>query len=205
MNLIVPTGPWRLSAAGHGRRNGCQYGDCRCNEIPGCRSPPDPADSRAINVLTYQYDNTRAGATAETVLTPLNVNVNSFGKLLPNGRRLRLRPAALSRQRRYGPTAAGINVVYVATEHDSVYAFDVDRQEDRCGTSTSSTPWRTSPRTVCRLVGCDQIIRIGIIARRGPTTSGTIYVVVTTQSRRLIARLHALDVATGRKSRAVPW
>ena len=35
-----------------------------------------------VNVLTYQYDNTRAGANRrETVLTPVNVNVNSFGKL----------------------------------------------------------------------------------------------------------------------------
>ena len=35
-----------------------------------------------VNVLTYQYDNSRAGANLnEGVLTPANVNQNQFGKL----------------------------------------------------------------------------------------------------------------------------
>ena len=35
-----------------------------------------------VNVATYQYSNTRAGAnTAETILTPFNVNASQFGKL----------------------------------------------------------------------------------------------------------------------------
>jgi hypothetical protein len=84
-----------------------------------------------VNVLTYQYDNTRAGANRrETVLTPLNVNVNSFGKLFSQpvdgfiyGQPLYLANVDIPDRGRH-------NVVYVATEHDSVYAFDADQQDD---------------------------------------------------------------------------
>ena len=76
-----------------------------------------------VNVLTYQYDRTRAGANRrETTLTHVNVNSTSFGKLFSNpvdgyifGQPLYL-------------TVGGRNIVYVATEHDSVYAFDADTQ-----------------------------------------------------------------------------
>ena len=35
-----------------------------------------------VNVLTYQYDNTRAGVNSqEVILTPANVNASQFGKL----------------------------------------------------------------------------------------------------------------------------
>src|SRR6266571_964563 len=40
-----------------------------------------PPINSQVNVLTYQYDNTRAGAnTRETVLTKSNVNTTQFGK-----------------------------------------------------------------------------------------------------------------------------
>ena len=90
-----------------------------------------------VNVLTYQYGNTRAGANLqETILTPANVNASQFGKLFSQSvdGYIYGQPLYLS-----GVTILGKgshNVVYVATEHDSVYAFDAD----------SNTPalWHTS-------------------------------------------------------------
>ena len=56
-----------------------------------------------VNVLTYQYDNTRAGANrSETLLTPVNVNSGTFGKLFSypvDG--YHLRPAAVPGERQH--------------------------------------------------------------------------------------------------------
>ena len=42
-----------------------------------------PFNGISQNVLTYQYDNTRDGAnTNELLLTPANVNTNTFGRLM---------------------------------------------------------------------------------------------------------------------------
>src|SRR5215469_15336166 len=78
-------------------------------------------------VTTSQYDNARTGATlSEKVLTPRNVNPGHFGKLgsfQVDG--------PVYAQPLYVPNVEiprhGMqNVLYVATEHDSVYAFDAD-------------------------------------------------------------------------------
>src|SRR5690242_17868550 len=77
-----------------------------------------------VNVLTWQYDNSRAGANRfETTLTPVNVNATTFGKLFSYrvdgyiyGQPLYLANVDI-------PGNGTHNVVYVATQHDSVYAF----------------------------------------------------------------------------------
>ncbi len=78
-------------------------------------------------VLTSQYDNARTGANLhETILTPQNVNARQFGKLhsFPVDRDVYAQPLFMP-----GLEIAGKgkrNMVFVATEHDSVYAFDGD-------------------------------------------------------------------------------
>lgn len=163
--------------------------------------PPPPAQG----VYTHKYDNTRQGANlSETVLTPQNVNSTTFGKLVT----LKVdgyifgQPLIVP-----GMTINGSshNVVYVATEHDSVYAFDAD------GASTTRL-WKTSflVNGATTLVACSATVvtcdvstsiypEIGITSTPviDPVTS-TIYVVAETKENgNYFHRLHALDLATG--------
>src|SRR5205823_79905 len=80
-----------------------------------------------VSVLTYHNDNTRTGANLqENILTPANVNPNSFGKLFAYDL-----DGHVYAQPLYMPglNIAGQgthNVVFVATQHNSVYALEAD-------------------------------------------------------------------------------
>lgn len=90
-----------------------------------CLGPSLAAASN--DVLTQHNDNARSGAnTNEKILTPANVNVNSFGKLFTQnvdgiivGQPLYASNVLMSDGKAH-------NVVYVATQHNTVYAFDAD-------------------------------------------------------------------------------
>jgi hypothetical protein len=155
-------------------------------------------------VTTWHYNNARTGANAtETVLTPSNVNQTTFGKLYtkPVDGFVVAEPLYLP-----GVTIAGQvhNVVYVATMHDSVYAFDAD--------TASTTPlWMTSilsysplgattvPSSVKKNAATTGWVEVGIVSTPviDPVT-GTLYLVAETyENAAVIHRLHALDVSTG--------
>jgi len=81
----------------------------------------------ALDVLTYHNDNSRTGAyTNETTLTPAKVNPNSFGLLftLPVDGQVYAQPLYMSQLAIKGQGTH--DVVFVATEHNSVYAFDAN-------------------------------------------------------------------------------
>ncbi|HEY7387188.1 MAG TPA: hypothetical protein VH640_01680, partial [Bryobacteraceae bacterium] len=164
------------------------------------------ATALLVNVLTYQYDNTRAGVNAqEVILTPANVNALQFGKLFSQpvdgvlyGQPLYLAGIAI-------PGKGTHNVIYGATEHDSVYAFDADtNQAPLWQTSFLSAGVTTVPAND---TGCNQIApEIGITSTPViDAQSGTIYVVaMTKESGNYVQRLHALDVTTGAEKPGSP-
>ena len=80
-----------------------------------------------VNIPTWHVDNNRSGLNPnETTLTPTNVAARTFGKLfsyLIDGYAY-AEPLLISNITINGATH---NVLYVATENDSVYAFDADR------------------------------------------------------------------------------
>ncbi len=157
-----------------------------------------------VDVLTYHYDNQRTGQNLnETALTPANVNSTKFGKLgeFPVDGRVDAQPLYLSQLTIRGQKK---NVLYVATEHDSVYAFDADSVSG----ATASSLWKTSTlgngETPSDPVGgCAQVSpEIGITATPViDRTRNAIYLVAMSKSTAgtYFQRLHALDLTTGKE------
>src|SRR6266404_6053974 len=87
-----------------------------------------PATKRTLPVIaTAQYDNARTGANLlETILTPQNVNVAQFGRIafLSVDGDVYAQPLYIPQLEIPGKGLR--NVLFVATEEDSVYAFDAD-------------------------------------------------------------------------------
>ena len=158
-----------------------------------------------VDVVTYHNDVARTGQNLNETLADAGARDSAGG----------IRQAGSLRDRRQGGRAAAVsvgrsdsgvgvrNVLYVATEHDSVYAFDAD---------TGAMLWRViaarrgrDRRATQR--SCGQVVpEIGITSTpvidrsRGP--NGVIYVVAHVEERldAYFQRLHALDVTTGARA-----
>ncbi|MGO8701807.1 MAG: chitobiase/beta-hexosaminidase C-terminal domain-containing protein [Limisphaerales bacterium] len=97
------------------------------NSSPAVLTVLPPPNAAALNVLTYHNDNTRQGAnTNEVLLTLANVNVTNFGRLMtyPVDGYIYTQPLYVANL--VTPGQGTHNAVFVATEHNSVYAFDAD-------------------------------------------------------------------------------
>src|SRR5215813_7302740 len=82
-------------------------------------------------VTTSQYDNARTDATLnEKILTPQNVNAQQFGKLGAFKVDGAVYAQPLFVPNVEIPGKGTHDVLYVATEHDSVFAFDANRPGD---------------------------------------------------------------------------
>jgi hypothetical protein len=159
-----------------------------------------------VNVTTYHNDNSRDGLNAsETILTPTNVSSATFGKLNMLGvdGLVDAEPLYLSAVTIGGQTH---NVLYVVTEHDSVYAFDADS-----GTQLWKVSALGSGETTSDDHGCGQITpEIGItstpVIDRAKGANGTIFVVAMSKDSKgaYHQRLHALDVTTGAETTGSP-
>jgi hypothetical protein len=85
------------------------------------------AGALAQNVVTEHYDNARSGLNPnESILTSSNVNATSFGKLFSQSVDGQIYAQPLYLPGLTIPGKGTHNVVFVATENDSVYAFDAD-------------------------------------------------------------------------------
>jgi hypothetical protein len=161
-----------------------------------------------VSVTTYGYDNLRTGNNPfEIKLNPRVVNPTTFGRLftVPVDGQVYAQPLYMT-----GVTIPGQgvhNVVYVATEHDSIYAFDGDK--------VGPPLWHVSfinPNNNVTTVPSADVYPYGnqdITVEAGITgtpvidrTSGTIYLVAKTKevsgnTTSYVQRLHALDITTG--------
>jgi hypothetical protein len=151
-------------------------------------------------VLTYHNDNMRTGRnSSETTLNLKNVNSTAFGKLfvIPTDGLVDAEPL-------YVPNVSipgnGIhNVLFVATENDTVYGFDADNGSNLWHVTALGSGESPSDER-----GCGQVApMIGVTSTpvidltSGP--HGTIYLVAMSKdsSSNYHQRLHALDITTG--------
>ncbi len=156
-------------------------------------------------VLTSQYNNARTGANLnETALTPSAVNVHQFGKLFALHVDGDIYGQPLYMPRLEIPGKGIHNVVFVATEHDSVYAFDAEAHPSEPLWKVSFLNSSADPLTD-RDVGCP-FIRPEVGITSTPVIdlkTGTLYVLARTKespgffTTRYVQRLHALAVTTG--------
>ena len=151
-------------------------------------------------VLTYHNDNMRTGRNlSETLLTLKNVKSTTFGKLfvIPTDGLVDAQPL-------YAPDVSipgngTHNVLFVATEHGTVYGFDADSGSALWHVTTLAAGEASSDNR-----GCGQVTpEIGVtstpVIDLTAGTHGTIYVAAMSKDSRsnYHQRLHALDITSG--------
>jgi hypothetical protein len=151
-----------------------------------------------VDVTTYHNDGGRTGQNlSEVLLTPTNVKAASFGLLrrLPVDGKVDAQPLVLSNFTIGGVVHA--NVVFVATEHDSVYAFDADAG----GTPLWQVSLVAAGETSSDARGCDQVVpEIGITSTPViDRAAGKIFLVAMSKDGggHYHQRVHALSLTTG--------
>jgi hypothetical protein len=169
--------------------------------------------AQTVNVTTYHNDTSRTGSNPyETILTTANVNSNTFGLLFsyPVDGFVYAQPLYLSGLA-FGKVKH--NVVFIATEHDSVYAYDADYPY-----LTAATPpvplWHVSLGTSVPNgdTGTGDIVpEIGITSTPViDAHAGTLYVEAKTKEQDAsgntiyVHRLHALNVLNGKEKNGSP-
>ncbi len=171
-------------------------------------SPDDPLKVTAVagstvDVVTHHYDAMRSGAnTHETILTTSNVNSTTFGKVAEftidgeiDGQILYLSQVPI-------PGKGNKNILYFATENDSVYALDADTISGSSATVLWKTTAHPSGETTLSPsdAGCGNINPVGIMSTPVIDRSrNAIYVVSGSKDSggNVHHWLYALDLTTG--------
>ena len=157
------------------------------------------AMTQAPDVTTFHYDLARTGLNSqETILTQANVNSTSFGKLglftmdgKVDAQPLYLANVDINNQFH--------NVLYAASEHGTLYAFDADTGTQLWTKSTLGAGEIPSDTHNCSQISPEIGISATPVIDRKQGPNGTIFVVGTSKdaSGGYHHRLHALDLTTG--------
>ena len=168
----------------------------------GTGTPPNLKPT-GIMMLTYHNDNLRTGQNPqETVLTTENVNSSKFGKAFSYTVDGAIYAQPLYVQNLLIPVHGVRNVVYIVTEHNSVYAFDADQKAPGTlwhvdfvdGSIVTPVPCADESQA-CDFLGTE----IGITSTPAiDLDTKTLYVCAFAKTGDSYAyRLHALDLRTG--------
>jgi hypothetical protein len=171
----------------------------------------------STGVLTYHNDLARSGANlAETILTHDNVHSATFGKLFSYSVDGQVYAQPLYVPNVILPDQSVHNLVLVATEHDSVYAFDANNNDPTQG---GGLLWHDSfidPTNGITTVPAAETMSDNIAPEIGITgtpvidgANGLLYVVSKTKEVRsdgphYVQTLHALDIRTGKEMNGGP-
>jgi hypothetical protein len=172
----------------------------------------EPRVLLAFSVLTYHYDNASTGLNAnETLLTPSNVNPTNFGELFstPVDGQVYAEPLYMASVNiTVGSSPGTHNVVFIATEHDSLYAIDADNGyvlwQDSFLVGSYLPPGATVTTVPSSDVNSSDLTpEIGITGT--PTidpNTNTLYLAAKTKevysgNTHYVYRLHAIDVSSG--------
>lgn len=150
-------------------------------------------------MFTYHADRFRSGVNLqELALSPATVNKSTFGKLFSRAvdGQIYAQPLYVSNL-----TIAGgkHNVIYVATQHSSVYAFDADGHRSTPFWKRSFINSAAGITTIAKPANALIAPEISISSTPviDPATN-TLYVSVSTREKGVIVhRLHALSLTTG--------
>jgi hypothetical protein len=168
----------------------------------------------SVSVLGYHNNNANTGVNVnETILTPANVNINTFGKLFTShvDGQVYAQPLYVSSVMITTGVHPGMhNVVYVATQHDSLYAFDADN---------GKLLWQDSfinPEAGVTTIPSTDIQSLDISPEIGITSTpvidpliNTLYLVASTKevvgtANHYVDRLHAIDISSGVEKQGGP-
>jgi uncharacterized protein (TIGR03437 family) len=162
---------------------------------------------QAQSVLTVNYDNARTNANlSEKFLNPSNVKPGSFGKLFSLAVDGQIYAQPLYQQN-VAIAGKGVhNVVYIATMHNTVFAFDADAPATplwsvNLGPAVPTDNYLSDVGEYTDISRENGILGTPVI---DPVT-GTLYAVAATfESGKYFYRLHALDTGTGAEKFGAP-
>ncbi len=172
------------------------------------------AAATPINVLSYHNDSSSTGQNLlETTLTPANVNANQFGKQLttPVDGQVYAQPLYMSAVNITAGSVQGVhNVVFVATQHDSLYAIDAESGAVLWHDSFINPAAGVTTVPNSDVSSADITPEIGIVSTPVINAStGVLYLTAKTKEvsggrTHYVYRLHAIDVHSGAEALGGP-